>query len=413
MLDLRPFAAIRYDARRFGKDLSKVIAPPYDVLDESDKADLLARDAHNIVAIDLPHVPPKEAGPPAAYERSASLLNQWLAEGVLVREAQPALYVYHQTFQRDGRTFTRKKLIARLRLMPFSEGVILPHERTFGGPKEDRLALMKATRCNLSPIFGLYSDAGNRVTETLSGAIDRSADFFASLDGVENKVWIVTDAGLMKQVAEEMRSKKVYIADGHHRYGTALLYRDHVAGVTGGLSTEHPANFVMFVLASMDDPGCLILPYYRVIGGISLESLLDAWREGVEAAQSESKQDVRLWDAKSDRRSSLLFNNRKVLRSLEPREVAPWYDLDYAYLHRYLIDELLVKRLKVVPDVHYAKSEEQARSLAREHKGVALLVNATPMAHLRAVSDAGGLMPQKSTYFHPKLATGITINPLE
>lgn len=413
MLDLRPFAAIRYDARRFGKDLSNLIAPPYDVLDESDKADLLARNAHNIVAIDLPHVPPKEAGPPAAYERSASLLRQWLTEGVLVREAQPALYVYHQSFQQDGRMYTRKKFIARLRLMPFSEGVILPHERTFGGPKEDRLALMKATRCNLSPIFGLYSDADNRVSKSLAGAIHRSADFVANLDGVENKVWIVTDAVLIRQIADEMQTKKVYIADGHHRYGTALLYRDYVAGVTGGLSTEHPANFVMFVLASMDDPGCLILPYYRVIGGISLESLLHAWSDGVAGATGTRGHDLGLWDATSGKEARVLFTNRSVLRTLEPGEVAPWYDLDYAYLHRYLIDEMLVRKLNLVPDIHYAKSREQAQSIARQFGGVALLVNATPMAHLRAVSDAGGLMPQKSTYFHPKLATGITINPLE
>ena len=154
MLDVRPFAAIRYDARRCGGDLSNVIAPPYDVLDEADRAALLARDPHNIVAIDLPHVPPKSVGPPQVYERSANLLEQWIKDGVLVREAKPALYIYHQTFEHEGRRFTRKKFIARLRLASFSEGVILPHERTFGGPKEDRLALMKATRCNLSPIFG-------------------------------------------------------------------------------------------------------------------------------------------------------------------------------------------------------------------------------------------------------------------
>lgn len=414
MLDVRPFAAIRYDARRFGGDLSRVIAPPYDVLDESDKAELLAGDAHNIVDMDLPHVPPKEAGPPSAYEHSAALLKKWLAEGVLVREASPALYVYHQNFEHNGRKYTRKKFIARLRLAAFSEGVILPHERTFGGPKEDRLALMKATRCNLSPIFGLYSDAQNNVTTSLAGAINRNPDFFANLDGVENKVWIVTDAGVINRVVAEMRGKKVYIADGHHRYGTALLYRDHVAGLTGGLSAEHPANFVMFVLASMDDPGCLILPYYRVIGGISLESLLDAWADGVaESKSGNAKSDLRLSDAATGKELRVTYSNRKILRSLESREVAPWYDLDYAYLHRYLIDELLVRNLNLVPDVHYAKSEEQARALARDHGGVALLVNATPMAHLRAVSDAGGLMPQKSTYFHPKLATGITINSLE
>jgi uncharacterized protein (DUF1015 family) len=413
MLDVRPFAAIRYNARRFGHDLSRVIAPPYDVLDESDKAALLAADPHNIVAVDLPHVPPKDAGPTEVYDRSAGLLRQWLAEGVLVRENQPALYVYHQTFEQDGRTYTRKKFIARLRLAAFSEGVILPHERTFGGPKDDRLALMKATRCNLSPIFGLYSDDQNSVGAALAGAIQRPPDCVATLENVENRVWVVPEKDTIDRVAAEMRTRKVYIADGHHRYATALLYRDDLAGRTGGLSADHPANFVMFVLASMDDPGCVILPYHRVIGGLPLDTLLDAWSDGVSPAPVNKVHDLRLWDAASGREVKLAFTDRAILRTLEKGEVAPWYDLDYAYLHRYLIDELLSKKRTLVPDVHYAKSERQARQLAREHRGVALLVNATPMVHLRAVSDAGGLMPQKSTYFHPKLATGLTIHPLE
>ena len=416
MLDVRPFTAIRFDARKFGGDISRLIAPPYDVLDESDRAELLSREEHNIVAIDLPHVPPKSAGPPEVYERSAKLLEQWLSEGVLVREAKPALYVYHQTFEHEGRKYTRKKFIARLRLASFSEGVILPHERTFGGPKEDRLALMKATKCNLSPIFGLYSDPVNKVAACFSKEVARPPDFHARLDDVENQVWIITDATVIDRVAADMRSKKVYIADGHHRYGTALLYRDHVAGETGGVSAEHPANFVMFVLASMDDPGCLILPYFRVIGGISLESLLDAWADGVavrgNANEGSTPADLRLWEASTGKEARVAFRNREVLGRLETNEVAPWYDLDYAYLHRYLIDELIVKNLNLVPEIHYAKSVEQAQQIAREENGVALLVNATPMAHLRAVSEAGGLMPQKSTYFYPKLATGITINPL-
>lgn len=412
MLEVRPLAALRYDARRWNGDLSRVIAPPYDVLDEADKASLLSRDPHNIVAIDLPHVPPKSAGPSEVYERAARQLALWQKDGVLIRESMPALYIYHQTFAHGGRTFTRKKFIARLRLKGFAEGVILPHERTFGGPKEDRLALMKATKCNLSPIFGLYSDPANEVAASFAQIATRPPDFHATLEGVENKVWIVTDAGVIDRVAKAMGDKKVYIADGHHRYGTALLYRDHMVEQTGGLSADHPANFVMFVLASMDDPGCLILPYYRVLGGITLQELVHSWSAGASASAGSGTTNLRLWEAATGKEASISFTNRSVLRSLEPKEVGPWYDLDYAYLHRYLIDELLTKTVGKPADIHYAKSEEQAKEMAREFRGVALLVNATPMAHLRAVSEANGLMPQKSTYFHPKLATGITINPL-
>lgn len=426
MLEIRPFAAVRYDQRRFGGDLSRLIAPPYDVLDDRDKQGLLARSERNIVAIDLPHIPPKSAGPAEVYKRSARMLDEWLSDGTLIRETAPALYAYHQQFEHAGRSYVRRMFIARVRLAPFSDGSILPHEKTFGGPKEDRLALMKATRCNLSPIFGLYADPRDRIGSIFAPAVSKSPDATALIDGVGNQLWIAKDAAVIERVAAEMREKKVYIADGHHRYGTALLYRDFVAGQSGGLSADHPANFVMFVMASMDDPGCLILPYYRVLGHVDLQTLLDAWRDGVGVAApllekgGASAPDLLLWEGSTDKGRhdregsvvGLRFTNRGVLRSLEPGEVPPWYDLDYAYLHRYLLDELLVKKLGGEPKIHYVKSLDDARRAARDEQGVALLVNATPMAHLRAVSEAGGLMPQKSTYFHPKLATGLTINPL-
>jgi len=423
MPEIRPFAAVRYDYSRFEGDLSKLIAPPYDVLDEHDKQALLARSERNIVAIDLPHIPPKSAGPAEVYERSARMLSEWLRDGTLMREASPALYAYHQRFEHGGRSYTRRMFIALLRLVPFSDGSVLPHEKTFGGPKEDRLALMKTTRCNLSPIFGLYSDPRDEIGAALATRTGESPDVWATLDGVENRVWIVKDAAVIERVAAKMRERKVYIADGHHRYGTALLYRDFLAGQSGGLSAEHPANFVMFVLASMDDAGCLILPYYRVAGHVNLQTILGAWRDGVVvepppdskggAKAVAAAPDLVLWEGQTGKEVRLRFTNRPVLRKLEPGEVAPWYDLDYAYLHRYLLDELLAKMIGGGAKIHYVKSLDDARRTAKEEKGVALLVNATPMTHLRAVSEAGGLMPQKSTYFYPKLATGLTINPLE
>ena len=423
MPEIRPFPAIRYNPQRNRGDLSNLIAPPYDVLDEHDKQALLAQSDRNIVAIDLPHIPPKSAGPVEVYERSARRLNEWLGDGTLVRETSPALYVYHQKFEHDGQQFLRRMFIARVRLAPFSEGTILPHEKTFGGPKEDRLALMKTTKCNLSPIFGLFSDSRDRVGSEFAATVEESPDATATLDGVENHLWVVTDKLLVGRIAGELRTTKVYIADGHHRYGTALLYRNHVVEQSGGLAEDHPANFVMFVLASMDDPGCLILPYYRVLGRVDLQSILDAWREGVvetastlpggPAERDADRPDLVLWEGTTNREVGLRFTNRRALKSLEPNEVEPWYDLDYAYLHRFLLAELLAKKLGVEPNIHYVKSLEDARRTAKDEKGVAMLVNATPLTHLRAVSEAGGLMPQKSTYFYPKLATGLTINPLE
>lgn len=414
MAEIQPFAAIRYDFGALRGDLSTRIAPPYDVLDQADKDALLARSDHNIVAIDLPHIPPKSLGPPEAYARSARMLKAWLADGTLVRENKPALYVYHQVFRHDGKTYTRRKFIARLRLMPFSAGVVLPHEETFGGPKEDRLALMKTTACNLSPVFGLYSDPADAVGEAFAATVTRTPDAHATLEDVENRVWIVTDPALIARVAGVMADKRVFIADGHHRYGTALNYRDHVAQQAGGsLNPQHAANFVMMVLGSMDDPGSLILPYYRALDGkgLTLAGLTAAWADGT-AACPEAEADVVLYEGRTGRTQPLKYTRRAVLEKLAADKSPAWRALDYAYLHRYLIDELLAKKFGTGFSIHYAKSREQTQSVAREHDGVGLLVRATPMAHLRAVSEAGDLMPQKSTYFYPKLATGITIHSL-
>jgi len=412
MPEIKAFPAIRFDLERCRGDLSNLLAPPYDVLNQADKDALLAKSDHNIVAIDLPHIPPKTLGPPEAYERSAAAMNEWLQGGVLVREDSPALYVYHQTFTHGGNTYTRRKFFARVRLHPFSDNVVLPHELTFGGPKEDRLALMKATRCNLSPVFALYADPEDRIGKAFAGAVGQSHDATGTLEGVDNRMWIVKDTATIDAVAGVLAEKKLYIADGHHRYGTALNYRDWYAETQGGsLPDDHPANYVLLVLASMDDPGCLIFPYNRALADVDLDTVLTAWSPGVESCGVKDA-DIVLADG-AGKEAWLRFTDRAKLKTLEPGECDPWYDLDAAYLHRYLIDELLKAKLGTDPKVRYVKSEDMARKTARDESGVALLINATPMAHLRAVSEAGGLMPQKSTYFYPKLATGLTINPLD
>jgi len=412
MAEIAPFAAIRYDLTKTKGDLSALLAPPYDVLDGEDKEALLARSDRNIVALDLPHIPPKSAGPAAVYDASAKLLREWLADGTLIRDQQPALYLYHQEFCHAGKTYSRRKFIARVRLQPFSEGVILPHEQTFGGPKEDRLALMKATRCNISPVFGLYGDPEDRVGTAFAATAQGEPDALANLEGVTNRMWIVTDPATVQTVVSALAAQKIYIADGHHRYGTALNYRDCCAQELGAaLPADHPAQYVMMVLGSMDDPGSLIIPYNRTLARIDLDTIVSAWQPGVEPTGAEQA-DVVLFEGATGKEVPLRFTDRPKLKELETGQVAPWYDLDAAYLHRYLINVLLREKLGSEPQIRYTKSAENTKQVARNENGVGLLVQATPMAHLRAMSEAGGLMPQKSTFFYPKLATGLTINPL-
>jgi uncharacterized protein (DUF1015 family) len=421
MADIQAFRAIRYGSGSgLGRDLSAVIAPPYDVLDEGDKSRLTAQSNHNIVTIDLPFIPPKKAGPDKLYQQAATTMNEWLDAGVLARDEQPAFYLYHQSFQWEGREYTRRLFFARLRLEPFGEGSVFPHEQTFGGPKEDRLKLMKATRCQLSPVFGLYLDPAGKIMSALEEKLVSEPDVTAVMEDVANRLWAVTDPETIAAVRDAMSDKKIYVADGHHRYSTALMYRDWLAEQEGELPPDHPARFVLMALAVMEDPGMLILPTHRVLVGIddlTDEQIMDAWKAGLDIASADQidlDADFNLFSGRSGQRWTAKIKDRDVLRKLEPKEPEAWAALDMAYLHRYLLDELLVKKLRGGKEltIRYVKSLGDAEQTAQDEKGLAVIAQATRMDQLRAVAEAGGLMPQKSTFFFPKVATGLIINPL-
>lgn len=427
---IAPFAALRYNPERFGQDISDLVAPPYDVLELEDKNRLRSRDERNIVTVDLPHVPPKKAGPDAVYAEAARRLQQWRSDGTLIAEHDPAIYVYHQIYDHGGRSFVRRMFFARMRLEPFGTGTVFPHEQTFGGPKEDRLKLMQATRCQLSPIFGLYSDPENAI----SGRLDvegRAPDATAEMDDVRSELYVISDDAVIRDVQEQCRQLPVYIADGHHRYSTALNYLEQLTQRQPSLPDGHPARFVFIGLCAMEDPGCVILPTHRVLtdlGRMKPADLLQTWQPGLETVTAEpgavdpsilpvadSRCDVMVYIASGDRYYAGRFTNRDVLADLAPDRSDAWRSLDLAYLHRYLIDELLMNPLLEDrrPRVHCVKSLEDTLRLARETGGIAILTKACTMAELRDVSHAGDLMPQKSTFFYPKLATGMLIHPLE
>jgi uncharacterized protein (DUF1015 family) len=427
MSEIRSFPAIRYSSRP-SRDISARLAPPYDVLDEAEKRAFLAQDARNFVAVDLPHMPPKAAGPAEIYEAAAREMQAWLADGTLVQDKQPAIYVYHQHFEHQARSYTRKMFFARLRLEPFGQGSVFPHEQTFGGPKEDRLALTKATRANMSPIFGLYPDGDNVVAKRLEAALAPEPLIEGRLQDTYNKVWAVTDSAAIDAVRALMADKPIFIADGHHRYGTAMLYRDWLASQHGPLSPDHPANFVLCVCCAMEDPGLLILPTHRVLAGVDLGPEQLKYDERVEIAhllaespeQAVAKlaafgpQALALYSAVRPGYFMVRPRSESVLDDLEPRHSPSWRKLGLAFLHAYLIDRVVTAKMLGgrAPDIHYVKAAGKAIDEARAVKGTAALMQATTMEELRSVCQAGELMPQKSTYFYPKLASGLVINPL-
>ncbi|MFN0138290.1 MAG: DUF1015 domain-containing protein [Phycisphaerae bacterium] len=428
MAQIQPIPGVRYATQANNHDLSARLAPPYDVLDVAGKQALVARDPRNFVVVDLPHVPAKQAGPQAVYDQAGATLATWLSDGTMTRDATPAIYVYHQSYTYGGRSFVRKKFFARLRLEEFGKGSVFPHEQTFGGPKEDRFLLTKATRTNLSPIFGLYEDPANAVSTRLEAACGGAPIATGKLDGVDNKMWAVTDAALIADITRMMADKAVYIADGHHRYGTGLNYRKWVSE-QGGISADHPANFVLCVFCAMEDAGLLILPTHRVLPGLNVPAAaLKADQQlDVLALDVSNADDVPTALAKYGPQAVALFNaadggysvvrpkDAEILRDIAKDHSDAWRRLGLAFLHAYLLDRVVTPKIAggTAPEIHYVKSASEAVAEAKQTGGSVFLLQSTTMQEMADVCKAGDLMPQKSTFFYPKLASGLVINPLE
>jgi uncharacterized protein (DUF1015 family) len=431
---IRPFAGIHY-ADRPDLDISKVIAPPYDVLDEKQKAALQAKHPNNIVTIDLPFLPPKSVGPDQVYEQAAIALDAWRSAGILVQDRRPALYPYTQSYEYNGRTFHRRGFICLVKLEPFGD-TIVPHEKTYQGPIEDRLKLMRATGVQLSPIFGLFSDSRNEVNKLLYQNAGRP-ELSGELDGVKNQLWSVIDAETENQVIDLMRAKSIYIADGHHRYTTALHYQREVEQAAGGkLPPAHPANWVMFVLVPMQDDGLLILPTHRLIGGLrgfSIDTFRDAVAAHFHVEETPLTPDhvdefinnvlpmrpahtFGLYDGRARKLYQLTLKNQDILAPYEPDRSDSWRRLDVAILQRYLLDEVIRPRFAAGAELvkgYTANAWEVAPQVDGQKYQLALLLKETPLGALEQLGRHGEVMPQKSTYFYPKLATGMLLNPLK
>ena len=446
---ISPLMAIRYPQEQ----QSALVAPPYDVLSGDDKSRLLAREGHNIVAIDLPHIPPKEAGPDAAYAASAHTLQMWLESGILKREEKPALYAYQQTYSHAGTTYKRRGFFARVRLEEFgADSSIHPHEQTFSGPKEDRLKLMRATKANLSPVFGLYDDKTNDVTDLLFEAVGISRPLASaelpSQDGksrVLSELWAITDIAVIKDVQLMMADKHVYIADGHHRYTTCLNYRREVSAQRGtALDHNDPANFCLFTLIAMQDPGLIILPTHRVVAATSLENFYlekfcEAARKECMVMETKFRGDslaslehdlsegsfgphaMGVYDPVEDAAVVIRPRVDDPLAQFATDEALAgksesWRKLDVAILQHLVFDRIVGPSFsKPGSKMSWAFPHEahEVTSLCRSGQyRVGFLLQPTPLSAVRDLCNANELMPQKSTFFYPKLATGMVINPL-
>jgi len=443
-----PFRAVEYN--QGSGDISAVIAPPYDVLDISQKRALLdghaSGDFNNIVGIDLPHVPAKELGPKEAYAAAGESYRGMLESGVLRKRETPAMFAYRQSFEFEGKEYERCGMSVTVETVAFGEregGGILAHEQTFGGPKEDRKALMEATACQTSPIFGVHQDEDGVATRIVREIMaSRSPDVTAKIaDGVQQEVWAVDDDSTIAAYQEALAGEDIFVADGHHRYNTALNYLDGL----GDVQADHPARRTMMVLVSMADPGLAIGPTHRVLGGMEGYSI-EAFQQAsagllnIEPIDNDPQTFLAQIEVLAEREKTNVFGvydyatglcfaawptMKDPLEEKFPDQSVAWRHLDVAIIQHLIVDEICSPELNGGEPVKWAfphsidevlaigRGDETGSSIAGGGKAqVAIIVRPTPLEAVRDVSRAGELMPQKSTFFYPKLATGLWLNPL-
>jgi uncharacterized protein (DUF1015 family) len=424
MADIQPFRAFRYNLGRVGK-LSDVVAPPYDVIDDAFRARLVAQHPNNVVNIDLPVGEDR-------YARAGQLFKDWCRDGVVTQDSARGFYVYHQDFQVDGQKHTRKGLLARIRLEPFSKLIVQPHEETFAGPKLDRLRLMEATAANLSPVFGLFPDDTHEVQNLLDAAVGRQPPFEATDHlGVVSRLWPVTDQPVLTKVTGLLGPKPVLIADGHHRYETCLTYRDQMLGAKAQQTGDEPCRFGLMMLVGMSDAGLVVQPTHRLIRGcgpINSDELgrrLQAHFDLIAVGRGDAGGRT-AWERSSIEfgQGSLAFGiqdgtwilakprDLSAMAELAPEHTDDWRRLSVSVLHRLVIGRLFSDCEKTFQYEYVHLLDEALVSQRTKRCDLSVLVPAASVADVAKLANRGEKMPQKSTYFYPKLLTGLVFNPL-
>jgi uncharacterized protein (DUF1015 family) len=437
MADVRPLPGIRYAAT---ENLAALVTPPYDVISPEAQERYYASDPHNVIQLEFGRDEPGDDSLNNKYTRAATLFAEWRLEGALRQDAS-SFYVYEQTFSVADAERRRMGLLARVRLEPWDARVILPHERTMSKPKDDRLKLMQACAANLSPLMSLYDDPDQELSAILNEATTGAptADFTDNA-GERHRLWRLDDPALAQTVDAFFAPRQLYIADGHHRYETSLTYRDEVRADRKETFADDATDFVLMSLTAIEDPGLVVLPTHRILRSVSAGGLTalpkrlerhftltqlegdsaEEWRTSL-AQAGVNAPSIALATRDGAWLATLNDAGRAAMAGVTVEGQTPgaaWQGLDVAVLQALVFGEAL----GVTPDeiragdrVTYTRDAEAAVNAVRagtDGATLAALLNPTPAEAMRDVAQAGDRMPQKSTYFYPKLITGLVINPL-
>jgi uncharacterized protein (DUF1015 family) len=418
MAEVRPLQALHYDASQVG-DLAGVVSPPYDVIDADDRAALADRSPYNVVEVDLP-----QGDDP--YAAAAATFADWRERGVVVRDEQPAVWAVVQDYTGpDGRSYTRHGFFARVRVVEYGPGRVRPHERTHPGPKEDRLRLTRATRANLSPIFALYDDPGNAAWTALEP--HTGSEPFADVtdaDGTRHRVWRVGEPEALEAVQDATEPAELLIADGHHRYETARVYAEELGG-------EGAHRYVLTCLVALQDPGLTVFPTHRLLTALGDSGRQEALAESIrrdwdveevalEELEPPAAQDgtVRIGylDAHFKQPFRLTLKDPAIADRALPDRSDAYRRLDTAVLEALILKGTLRMSdddISHLNGLDYARSTEEARRRILDGDvDAGFFMGATPVERIGAVAAAGEVMPPKSTFFYPKVLTGLLFNDL-
>jgi uncharacterized protein (DUF1015 family) len=442
MCDVRPFCGLRYNLQRV-PDLSSVITPPYDVISHAERLSYYRKNPYNIIRLEYGEEQPGDSTANNKYTRAASILDAWLKEEILVREKRPALYIIEHSFSYQGTTRSRLGLLARVRLEELdNKGHIRPHEKTAKEPAVDRLNLLKACRANLSPIMGLLRKEKGEMVSLLRRLARREPTLSATDNQEVNyRLWAITDRAAINRISKLFCDRVIYIADGHHRYETALRYKKEQCAARRRCTGDEAFNFVMMSLMDSQDPGLVMLPTHRLVKGLesdriaqleeklspyfNVDNLLpplptssDSINSWLHTLETKGKRGtvLGLYGVHGNSFCMLRLKRDVNLRSLmPPGELSLWEKLDVVLLQRIVLQEALgIDTLeKEVKHLEYTRDGLEA--VSQVNSGVcqmAFFLNPTRISSVLDAADAGKRLPQKSTYFYPKTPAGLVINPV-
>lgn len=442
MAYVAPFRGLYFNPAKVPQ-LTEVVTPPYDVIRPEEREAFAARHPYNMVHLILPEALPGDGPLENRYTRAAARFRQWLTEQVFLRDETPAFYYWETDFQARGHNFTRRGFAAVVRLEPFSKGIILPHEQTFSAIKADRLELFKHCRAHFSPIFTLFPDESRQILERLRNAAPAQPLLdFTDVEGRGQRLYRVTDPDCLAEVHRALAPLQLFIADGHHRYETALAFQKWMKERYPNAGPEAPFNFMLMYLANLYDPELVILMAHRLLGGPRLRRLDEAWflgrledyfevtpleRPGGDLTAYAAFLQNELEHAPAGRTVFILVGaharawrlelKEEVRRRLLLREMHPALaQLDVSVLNYLVFDKCLGLDAKAQDDPetcsYLSQVEEVLATVAQGRARLAFLLNPTKIEQVQRIAREGLIMPRKSTYFYPKVMTGLILNPI-